>query len=256
MDFRAVLILAVSLSAIQARAEETASRAPADPLQGFNRRVFGVNQVIDRHVLRPVAKGYAAVTPKPARTAFRHVMLNLTSADIFANDVLQLHPRRAGITLTRFALNTTVGFGGILDVGRGVGMTGHEADFGQTLGRWGVGAGPHLELPILGPSDLRDALSMPADSSLNPLGRISGSTGQVVRASAGGVGIVDGRARELTLTDRLSKKPDYYVALRDHYARRRSGLVEEARHGGPPAPAADQDDEPTPGPVPGITTGS
>jgi phospholipid-binding lipoprotein MlaA len=231
-------------------------RPPADPLQGLNRRVFGANQVFDRHVMRPLARAYVAVTPKPARSGFRHVLLNLTSADIFVNDALQLHPTRAGITLTRFALNTTVGLGGLLDVGRSVGMAGHEADFGQTLGRWGVGAGPHLELPILGPSDLRDALSMGADSALDPLGRIDGSTGQAVRASTGGVGMVDRRARLLPLTDRLSKKPDYYVALRDHYARRRSALVEEARHGGPPAPAADEDDEPTPGPMPGITTGS
>ena len=256
MALRAALILAASLAATQAGAVEEVSRPPADPLQSFNRRVFGVNQVFDRHVMRPLAKGYAAVTPKPARTGFRHVMLNLTSVDIFVNDMLQLHPGRAGITLARFVLNTTAGVGGVIDVGRGMGIAAHEADFGQTLGRWGVGAGPHLELPILGPSDLRDALSMAADSALNPLDRINGSTGQVVRASTGGVGVVDGRARQLTLTDRLSKKPDYYIALRDHYARHRSALVEEARHGGPPAAAADDDDEPTPGPVPGITTGS
>lgn len=256
MSLRAALILTAGLAATPAGAVEGSSRSPTDPMQGFNRRIFGANQVFDRHVMRPLAKGYAAVTPKPARTGFRHVMLNLASADIFANDVLQLHPGRAGITLARFALNTTVGLAGVIDVGSRVGITGHEADFGQTLGRWGVGAGPHLELPILGPSDVRDAFSMAADSALDPLGRINGSTGLAVRASTGGVGMVDNRARLLPLTDRLSNKPDYYVALRDHYARRRSALVEEARHGGPPARPADEDDEPTPGPAPGITTGS
>jgi phospholipid-binding lipoprotein MlaA len=229
----------------------------ADPLQGFNRRIFGANQVFDRHIMRPLAKGYVAVTPRPARTAVRHVLLNLTSADIFANDLLQLHPRRAGITLTRFALNTTAGLGGVFDVGRGLGLRGHDADFGQTLGHWGVGAGPHLELPVLGPSDLRDILALGVDSVLNPLGRISGSTGQAVRAGAGGVGFVDRRAQLIPLTDRLSKKPDYYVALRDHYASHRAALVRAARRGGEPAPPIDQDDdEPGPNPAPPAPTGS
>jgi phospholipid-binding lipoprotein MlaA len=254
MTLRAPLIVAAILAAGQAEAVESSSRPPSDPLQGFNRRVFGANQVLDRHVMRPLAKGYVAVTPKPARTGVRNVLSNLGSADVFANDLLQLQPGRAGVTLARFTVNTTAGLGGLIDVGRKIGLRGHDADFGQTLGRWGVGAGPHLELPILGPSDLRDTLAMGPEAFLNPVNRFNGSTVKAVRAGTDGMGLVDRRARLLPLTDRLSKKPDYYIALRDHFTNRRSAEIEEARHGGQPGPANDNDSDTRAAPEP--TTGS
>jgi phospholipid-binding lipoprotein MlaA len=204
--------------------------ATSDPAEGFNRKVFALNQAIDHYVMRPLARGYVVVTPQPVRRGIGNLVSNLGEPEVLVNDMLQLHPTRAAVTLGRFAVNSTIGVAGLFDVARRWGLRYHDADFGQTFGRWGVGPGPHLELPILGPSDVRDAFGAGLGAFANPMSFASSGAASAARASVGAVGAVDGRARRLPVTDRLeANSTDYYIALRDLYGERRAGLVNQAR---------------------------
>jgi phospholipid-binding lipoprotein MlaA len=223
---------AVGLTA-QSHVVSADDTAVSDPAEGFNRKVFGFNQAIDRYVMTPIARGYVVVTPQLARTGVHNLVSNLGEPEVFVNDVLQLHPVRAAVALGRFGVNSTIGVVGLFDVARRWGLRSHHADFGQTFGRWGVGPGPHLELPILGPSDVRDALGAGVGAVSNPLSLASGGAASAARAGFGAVGAVDGRARLLPVTDRLrAESTDYYLAMRNAYGKRRAALVSQARGGG------------------------
>ncbi len=226
-----------------ALAAPTAPQATYDPAEGVNRKIFGFNQAVDRHVLTPVARAYAKA-PVRARLAVRNFVTNLSEPETFANDVLQLHPRRAGVTFARFGLNTTVGVAGLFDVAERFKLEHHDGDFGQTLGRWGTPPGPAVQLPIFGPSSVRDALGGVAGKFLDPFSYPTGTVVTATRASLGVTEVVSVRAAMLPLTDRLHRdSPDYYVALRDFAAKRRQALVDEARTG---AVATDPDDAAAP----------
>lgn len=140
--------------------------ARADPFESFNRSVFAFNDAVDQAVLKPVAKGYEAVVPRPARDMVGNFFGNLADLWTAANQLLQGKPAEAFSDLSRFVVNTTFGFGGIADVASEMGFEKHDEDFGQTLGWWGVPAGPYLVLPFLGPSTLRDAPARFVDPSL------------------------------------------------------------------------------------------
>lgn len=127
-----------------------------DPLEPTNRFFYGVNNTLDTHLFRPAARGYTAVVPAWGRTRVNDFLVNLGTPVVFFNDVLQGKPRRAGFSFMRFLVNTTVGVGGLFDVATHWGWPAHDTDFGITLGVWGVGPGPYLYLPVLGPSDFRD----------------------------------------------------------------------------------------------------
>jgi phospholipid-binding lipoprotein MlaA len=213
-----------------------------DPAEGVNRKVFAVNQTIDKHLMRPIARGYVAVTPHLAREGVHNLVSNLKEPEVFINDLLQFHPVRAGSTLCRFALDTTVGVAGLIDVGSRVGLKGHDADFGQTFGRWGISPGPHLEVPILGPSDLRDFVGAGLGAVANPLSLATSTAATIAKSSMGAVGAVDDRARILPVTDRLTAEPDPYVAVRDAYGERRAKLVRLAMRRA--EPASDDDRSP------------
>lgn len=134
-----------------------------DPLEPLNRRVYKFNYYFDHYVLYPVAKTYLTVTPKPVRKGVGNFLSNLTEIPTFINSTLQLKPRTAGITLSRFAINTTLGIFGIFDVATPIGLKKHQEDFGQTLAYYGVGDGPYLIVPFLGPSNARDITGFTAD---------------------------------------------------------------------------------------------
>jgi ABC-type transporter MlaC component len=141
-----------------------------DPIEPFNRGAYAVHQAIDRNVLAPVARGYRAVVPTPVRLGVRNVLANLRTPVILVNDVLQGEPRRAGDTLGRFVVNSTLGVGGIFDVaGNRLGVRGHAEDFGQTFARWGVGEGPYLFIPVIGPSNPRDLTGFGLGIAADPL---------------------------------------------------------------------------------------
>ncbi|WP_293625624.1 VacJ family lipoprotein [Salinisphaera sp.] len=148
-------------------AETTANPlAIYDPWEGFNRRVYRFNALADRYVLMPVVQTYRTITPGFARTGVQNFFSNLGEINTFANSVLQAKPTSSAVTLSRFALNTTVGLAGLFDPASAIGLEQRNEDFGQTLGHYGVGAGPYLVLPFFGPSTLRDSIGLAGDQGL------------------------------------------------------------------------------------------
>lgn len=135
-----------------------------DPLEGFNRGVYKFNAVFDEMIFLPVVSAYETVTPEFARTGISNFFTNIGEIITFANEVLQLKFKAAGMTAFRFTANTLVGFFGFFDVTSHEGIPRTKEDFGQTLGYWGAGDGPYLVLPLLGPSNLRDAAGFATDT--------------------------------------------------------------------------------------------
>ena len=150
-------MLTVSFSAL-------AEEVEVDPWQGFNRTIFTFNETLDLYVAKPVAQGYQAVTPEFIDTGISNFFSNLEDVLIIANDILQLKPIQALSDTGRFLVNSTFGMLGFFDVASHIGLEKHNEDLGQTLGYWGVGAGPYVMLPVLGPSNLRDAFGLAGDT--------------------------------------------------------------------------------------------
>jgi phospholipid-binding lipoprotein MlaA len=203
-----------------------------DPAESVNRKIFGVNQFVDRNALQPVARGYTDYVPKSVRGVVHNFLSNLEQPAILVNDALQGNISRAWNTTQRFAINTTIGGAGLFDVATDWHRPGHTADFGQTLGVWGVGPGPAVQLPLFGPSNARDSVGKIVSLALNPT--TFGASGAVVAVSAAGngIGLVDGRATLLPATDSLQKSSlDYYATLRSVSAQRRANLVEQGKAG-------------------------
>lgn len=205
----------------------TSMRAPSesDPLEGFNRTVDGFNQVVDKAVVKPLAQGYDKVTPPEVKTVIGNFFSNLDDISVAFNNLLQGKPKAAGSDITRFALNTTVGIVGLADVATELGFQKNDEDFGQTLGVWGVGSGPYLVLPLLGPSTLRDAPARVVDAPLDPLYHYDDVR---VRNSLLVVNLVNTRARLLPATDLVERVAlDQYAFVRDAYLKRRASLIRD-----------------------------
>jgi len=197
-----------------------------DPLEGLNRVVFGFNQVVDHLVLEPSARIYRAVIPRPVRTGVTNVLNNLASPITLTNDILQGNPEAAANTIKRFMVNSTLGIGGIFDHATGLGEPLHYEDFGQTLGVWGVGSGPYLVIPILGPSNPRDASGMVVDTAVNPMTWILYDAPLWQKSIPVGTQIVVSREAILDDYDNLRKNsPDLYASVRDLYAQKRQAEI-------------------------------
>ncbi len=198
-----------------------------DPFERANRHALDFNTRLDDSVLRPVAETYRGLVPEFGRLRIRAFVNNLGEPLIFANNLLQLRFSDAGTTLGRFAINTTLGGGGLFDLATGQGLARQTGDFGQTMARYGVGSGPYLMLPVLGPSNLRDALGETADGFANPLllalGPVFSSfTLGVLNTSRGTLGGIDMRAENIDTLDILrSDSLDYYARLRSVVRQRR-----------------------------------
>jgi phospholipid-binding lipoprotein MlaA len=136
---------------------------PRDHFERFNRAVYKFNTALDHVILRPVARGYVKVTPRPVRTGISNFFGNLEYTKTIGNDVFQAHFTDFGSDIARLVVNTTVGVGGLFDPASRFGLEKHDRDFGQTLGKWGLPTGPYLMLPLLGPSDVRDAAGLVPD---------------------------------------------------------------------------------------------
>ena len=207
---------------------------PADPLEGLNRGTYAFNDALDRAVLKPVAKGYQAVTPQFVRSGVSNAFTNLGDVAVAFNSLLQGKPADAASDVGRFLINSTLGVLGLFDVATPMGMEKHDEDFGQTLGKWGVGSGPYLVVPLMGPSTLRDAAGRSVDSQL-------GWSRQVdhvpTRNSTMAVELVDLRANLLGAGDALDEAAlDKYQFLRDAYLQRRLRAVYDGK-----APQAELD---------------
>ena len=142
-----------------------------DPLESVNRRIFAFNEVIRQYLLDPVVTGYNSVLPEVAREAIANALNNISEPVVLANDLLQGKFKRGFVTASRLVINTTAGVGGLFDVAKNLGFEEHEEDFGQTLATWGIGDGIYLVLPLLGPSNPRDAFGqILMDPFFDPLG--------------------------------------------------------------------------------------
>jgi len=138
---------------------------PNDPLESYNRAAFEFNDNFDRYLLKPVAKGYDAITPDPVMKGINNFFSNLDDIIVIFNDLLQLKPLQFLSDTGRFIINTTLGIGGFIDWASDMNMPKHNEDFGQTLGYWGVPEGPYLVIPFWGPSTIRDGAGLLVDST-------------------------------------------------------------------------------------------
>ncbi|HBF91680.1 MAG TPA: VacJ family lipoprotein, partial [Hyphomonas atlantica] len=161
-------ILAMGLGAC-ASTQSVETGTVSDPYEGFNRQMFAFNSEVDKYALGPAAGAYETVTPEFARDRVGDFLHNLKSPVIFINDVLQGEGDRAGDTLGRFLINSTIGVAGLWDVAGYNGIEKHSEDFGQTLAVWGVESGPYLVLPLMGPTTPRDLFGGGIDRALDPL---------------------------------------------------------------------------------------
>lgn len=206
--------------------------AANDPVAPANRTVFGGNLFVDHHVLQPVARTYAANVPSSVKHGIHNFSANLNEPKILVNDVLQGNFSRSWNTLERFAINSTAGVLGIFDFAQKWGMPYHDADFGQTLGVWGVGPGPDVQLPLMGFSNVRDTTGSLAGIVLNPTTFVSAGLVSVVRGVSSGLSIVDGRANTLAVTDDVEKNSlDEYASLRSMTAQHRAAFIQDGIQG-------------------------
>ena len=212
-----------------ARAEFDAAN---DPLEPTNRAIFAFNLALNRTVLRPVAEVYRGVLPEYGQNAVRDFLDNLESPVILANDLLQGEAGRAGITATRFIMNTTLGFGGLLDPATVAGLPRHEEDFGQTLGVWGAGEGPYLMLPVFGPSPPRDSIGLVVDHFIDPLTYyFDNAEVEYLAYVRYGLRAVDPRSRNIETFDEIERTSiDFYATVRSLYRQQR---MDEIRNGEP-----------------------
>lgn len=230
----AALLVAIGLDGCATPpAGPAAPEETGDPLESLNRKTFAFNQFLDHAFFRPAAKTYVAVVPDDARTAIHHMLDNMKEPTLFFNNLLQGEFKRAEITLGRFVVNTTVGFGGMVDVMSLSGVERQPADFGQTLYTWGVPSGPYLILPILGPTDPRDAVGSAVDSYADPFTIVANDHGLTELTTARFVvGGVEERARVLDVLDDLEKNSiDFYAEMRSLWQQHRAA---ELRHGKAP----------------------
>jgi phospholipid-binding lipoprotein MlaA len=233
------LLLSLALGACATPPRDAAERASFeetnDPLEPLNRQIFELNQFLDGILLKPAAQVYVAAVPGDARDALRRVIDNMKEPTIVINNALQGEFTRAKISFGRLALNTTIGVLGIIDVGKRFGLDKQTGDFGQTLFVWGLPEGPYLVLPVLGPSNPRDAIGVIVDSYGDPLDYLANAKDldelEIGRFAADGI---DQRARVLDVLEDLQKNAlDFYAQLRSLSRQRRAV---ELRHGElPPA---------------------
>jgi len=248
---------------------------PQDPFEHFNRGVYRFNDTLDRAIVKPVAKGYNAVMPEPAKMMVSNFFFNLNDVNVAINDLLQLKIRQAVSDSGRILVNSTVGMLGLVDVASVVGLERHNEDFGQTLGYWGIHSGPYLMLPLLGPSSVRDGAGLYVDSSAGTfhMERHVDRRNQLYAAN-----FLDERVRLLSRETVLDEAMiDRYSFIRDAYLQRRQNLVydgepprmkiyDEESDNGPdtppanggaenaPSAAAGASGSPLPSPEPGVSS--
>lgn len=220
--------LSKTLLAVAAATTLVAGQAMAEPqkdtFEGYNRAMFSFNEGFDDYVFKPVAKGYTKVVPEPARDGVTNFFGNIRDVWYAANHFMQGNGERGVKDLARVTANTIFGIGGLIDVGTRMGIEKEKADFGQTLGIWGVGSGPYVVLPILGDSTVRDTIALPAEWYGDPWSYVRKirvrNIGVVLRA-------VNYRANLLDASDFVDEVAlDKYEFRRDAYLQRRQAMIE------------------------------
>ena len=200
-----------------------------DPLEGFNRAMFGFNDILDSILLVPIAKAYRFIMPETLREMGRNFFENLNEPVVAINDLLQGDFSNAGVSVGRLAINSTIGLFGFFEVAERLDLKEHPADFGQTLHSYGVGSGPFVMLPFFGPSTIRDTAGTGIDSFFNPIGYLLDfETRMYLKASE----IVVKREAVLDQVEELRKgSVDFYAAVKSSWLQNRAL---ELRKGAPP----------------------
>ena len=209
---------------------------PRDPFEPVNRGIYHFNDGVDTVLLKPAAEAYRGVLPQFVRTGVSNFYANINDVIVALNNLLQAKFLNAASDVGRIVVNTTVGLLGVFDVATHIGLEKHDEDFGQTLGYWGIGPGPYLVLPLLGPSSIRDAIGRFVDFKTDPITYVDPTRDRNV---LWGVRFLNRRS-ELLETSKILETAalDPYEFLRDAYLQRRRNLV----HDGSPPP--DKDDTP------------
>ncbi|CAM5792350.1 MlaA family lipoprotein [Rhizobacter fulvus] len=215
--------------------------ARLDPWENWNRKVFAFNEGLDERILKPVATGYAKVVPQFVRRSVDNFFANAADAWSAVNNVLQGKAEPAFTDVVRFTTNTVFGFFGVLDIASEFGLEHHYEDFGQTLGRWGFGAGAYIVWPLIGPSTVRETIALPLDRTASPALYISDGSYQF---GVVGLQIINTRARLLGASQVIDDIAlDKYTFIRDAYLQRRRSLVFDGD-------APEMPDAPSPAAVP------
>lgn len=234
MNAKSIAALAAPL--LLSACAHTTVYEPQDPLEPVNRVVFKFNDVADRYVLRPVARGYVSITPKFVRSGVRNFFDNLFYPVTIINQYAQGEWVDGTKDIGRFVVNSTIGIGGLIDVAQYWGMPAHDEDFGQTLGAWGVGEGWYLMVPFLGPSTNRDFVGMLVGIPASPLYYYEDDE---IVWTLGVLDKVQQRADLLPADALLNEQSDRYAFIRSAYLQQRQSAVRN----GAPAPEDDFFDE-------------
>jgi phospholipid-binding lipoprotein MlaA len=216
---------------------------PRDPLEPLNRGIYVFNDGVDALLIRPAASFYTHMLPEFMRTGVSNFFSNLNDVIVALNSLLQLKVAQAGSDVARLAVNSTVGVLGLFDVATGMGLEKHDEDFGQTLGYWGIGDGPYLVLPILGPSNARDAVGWVGDFYAWPVTYVDEEDGP--RTFLVALRVVSARAELLAASSILETAAlDRYAFVRDAYLQRRRNQIYDGK------PPLDDDEDPGADPKP------
>ncbi|MGF6721567.1 phospholipid-binding lipoprotein MlaA [Paraburkholderia sp. GAS41] len=216
-------------------------RKPGDPLEPMNRQIFKFNDALDRTIAQPVARGYQKVTPQPVRQAISNFFSNLGDVGNAVNNILQLKITDATEDIMRFVMNSTFGLGGLLDFATQAGLPKHHEDFGLTLGRWGVPAGPYLVLPLFGPSSVRDSTSYIVDFRFSVIHYLK----PAVRNPMYIAQFISARSDLLGASDLLQAAAlDQYSFVRDAYTQQRASMLRGSSTNTAPLPNYGDPDAP------------
>ncbi|MFC1685202.1 VacJ family lipoprotein [Pseudomonadota bacterium] len=232
------LLLGILLGLSGCATIEDDYRDPRDPLESYNRAMHTFNDELDKAILKPLAKGYRAITPRPVDHSITNFFTNLDDVTSAINNLLQFKLHRAASDVGRILVNSTIGILGFFDVASNMNMQRYDEDFGQTLGAWGVGPGPYFVLPVLGPSTIRDTVGLVADWYTDPVQYVNDHD---VRYGLVALRGIDTRADLLSASKVLEEAAlDPYGFTRDAYLQKRRNDVYDDN----PPPEPEELDEP------------
>jgi phospholipid-binding lipoprotein MlaA len=231
---KTALLAAFSLTlagcAINPKDPVNADTSVSDPLQGLNRVTLALNEFLDKIIFNPLDTAYRTIVPQVARDGVHNVLDNVKSPVYLANELLQGDLPGAGKVVQRFMINTLVGGAGMVDVAGKTGITNQPEDFGQTLAKWGVGNGPYIVWPIMGPSTLRDSVGFVGDIAMDPLYWYAHNNDKpAIQWTRAGLTLVDSKDRYRNMMDDLRRNSgDLYTSLQSVYLQRRNALINDS----------------------------
>jgi phospholipid-binding lipoprotein MlaA len=226
LRFSLILALGTSLAAGACTTSDPQSLAQNDPFEPTNRAMFDFDVKVDHAVATPVAKFYRSAVPAPAREGIHNALDNLNAPVVLANDVIQGDGDKAGQTLGRFVINSTVGLAGLIDVAAKVGIPGHPNDFGITMGRLGSAEGSYLVLPFVGPKPPRDIVGAGVDIAFDPLTYMTWNNSTLYMIIRGGLGVLDERTANIDAVESIERSSiDFYATSRSLYRQNRAAQI-------------------------------